>query len=54
MTHVSKNFASLRHQFKNQMVISPNQHGDETVKVGDLVVEEDYLVVLAKLYRHPS
>tara|TARA_R110001592_G_scaffold363067_1_gene679992 strand:- start:11003 stop:13273 length:2271 start_codon:yes stop_codon:yes gene_type:complete len=46
MTHVSKNFASLRHQFKNQMVISPNQHGDETVKVGDLEVVEDYLVVL--------
>jgi len=46
MTELSKNYASLRHQLKNQKVISPNWDTDETVVIGKEEIEEDYLIVM--------
>jgi transposase InsO family protein len=46
MTQLSKNYASLRHQLKNQKVISPNWDTDETIVIGKEEIEEDYLIVM--------
>jgi transposase InsO family protein len=46
MTLLSKNYASLHHEIKNQKIISPDLFLDETVVIGKENIEEDYLIVM--------
>lgn len=46
MTQLSKSYASLRHQIKNQKVISPNWDIDETIVISKEEIKEDYLIIM--------